>query len=256
MSEERLQKIISRAGVASRRKAEEFITSGRVTVNGQVITELGSKADLARDHIKVDGKLLHEPKNLVYLALYKPKEVVTTASDPEGRKTVIDLLKGVRTRVYPVGRLDYSSEGLLLLTNDGEFANRITSASNHVQKTYVVKVNGPLTEEQMKAFRSGIPLHGKRTAPAAIKLIKPGAAPWYEIKLIEGRQNQIRLMMKHFGRLVEKLRRVKIGFLELDLAKPGEFRHLTPREVEKFRKVLKMDAEVEHAGRGRDSQDS
>ncbi|HET8547735.1 MAG TPA: pseudouridine synthase, partial [Bryobacteraceae bacterium] len=144
MAEERLQKILSRAGVASRRKAEQLITAGRVTVNGEIMSELGSKADLDRDHIKVDGKLLHAPGQLVYLALNKPRGVVTTVSDPEGRQTVMDLVRGVKARVYPVGRLDYASEGLLLLTNDGELANRLTAARSHVQKVYVVKTNGPL----------------------------------------------------------------------------------------------------------------
>ena len=241
MSEERLQKILSRAGVASRRKAETIIVEGRVAVNGKVVTELGSKADLEHDHIKVDGKLIHNPKNLVYIALNKPKGCVTTVSDPERLETVMDLLKGVKTRVYPVGRLDYNSEGLLLLTNDGEFANRITSAASHIQKTYAVKVNGPLAHDQEQQFREGIYMHGKRTAPAHIKLIRRAENPWYEVRLIEGRQNQIRIMFKHFGRLVEKLRRVKIGFLELGTLKPTEFRHLNEREVQRFRKLLKMD---------------
>jgi 23S rRNA pseudouridine2605 synthase len=240
MAEERLQKILSRAGVASRRTAEQYIVEGRVTVNGRVITELGAKADLDRDHVKVDGKLLHAPKRLIYIALNKPKNVVTTLSDPEGRRTVVSLLKGVRERVYPVGRLDYHSEGLLLLTNDGEFMNAITSAENKIEKIYVVKVNGPLSPEQEEQFRSGVPLHGRKTAPAGLKLIRGGRAPWYEVRLIEGRTNQIRLMFKYFGRLVEKLRRVRIGFLELDVP-PGEFRQLTPKEIERFRKVLKLD---------------
>jgi 23S rRNA pseudouridine2605 synthase len=213
MPEERLQKILSQAGVASRRKAEEMILEGRVTVNGKVVVELGSKADLERDHIKVDGKLLHAPKRLVYFALNKPKGCVTTASDPEGRQTVMHLMRGVRERVYPVGRLDYQSEGLLLMTNDGEFANRITAPKSHVIKTYVVKVNGPLTEAQEKQFRAGVAVDGRKTAPAELKLIKPGTAPWYEVKIAEGRQNQIRMMFKNFGRLVEKLRRVKVAFL-------------------------------------------
>jgi 23S rRNA pseudouridine2605 synthase len=240
MAEERLQKILSRAGVASRRKAEEYMAEGRVTVNGTVITELGSKADLARDHIKVDGKLLHAPKRLVYLAVNKPKSVMTTMDDPEGRATVTGLLRGIRERVYPVGRLDYASEGLLLLTNDGDFANAITAARNHIEKVYVAKVNGSLTEDQERQFREGIPLGGRRTAPAGLKRIKPGDNPWYEVRLIEGRTNQIRNMFKHFGLLVEKLRRVKIGFLELDVA-PGEFRHLTNEEVARFRKLLKLE---------------
>ena len=214
MPEERLQKILSQAGVASRRKAEEMILEGRVTVNGKTVVELGSKADLDRDHIKVDGKLLHAPKRLVYFALNKPKGCVTTASDPEGRQTVMHLMRGVKERVYPVGRLDYQSEGLLLMTNDGEFAHRITAPKSHVIKTYVVKVNGPLTEDQEKAFREGVHLEGRKTAPAELKLIKTGTAPWYEVKIAEGRQNQIRMMFKNFGRMVEKLRRVKIAFLD------------------------------------------
>ncbi len=240
MSEERLQKILSTAGIASRRKAEQMIVDGRVSVNGTMITELGSKADLEHDHIKVDGKLLRPPKHMTYLALNKPRDVVTTLSDPEGRTTVVEYLRGVKERVYPVGRLDYHSEGLLLLTNDGDFANRVTAARTHVEKYYVVKSNGPLTDEQMEEFRDGVPLQGRRTAPAKIKLIKTGASPWYEVRLIEGRQNQIRMMFRYFGRLVEKLRRVKIGFLALD-QKPGEWRHLTPREVERFKKLLKME---------------
>jgi 23S rRNA pseudouridine2605 synthase len=241
MSEERLQKILARAGVTSRRKAEEMIVEGRVTVNGTTITELGSKADLERDHIKVDGKLLRPPRRLVYIALNKPKGYVTTVSDPQGRPTVMDLIKGVKERVYPVGRLDYHSEGLILLTNDGEFANRITAARTHVQKTYVVKVTGEITPEQERHFREGVHLHGRKTAPAQIKLLNHKENPWYEVKLIEGRQNQIRLMFKNFGVLVEKLRRVKIGFLEITGLKPGDWRYLTEREVEKFHRVLKME---------------
>src|SRR6266699_2443138 len=147
MPEERLQKILSRAGVTSRRKAETLIVEGRVTVNGAAITELGSKADLDRDHIKVDGKLLRAPRRLLYIALNKPVNCVTTVSDPEGRATVMDLLRGLKERVYPVGRLDYHSEGLLLFTNDGDLANRLMSAHTHLEKTYIVKVTGELSTE-------------------------------------------------------------------------------------------------------------
>ena len=241
MPEERLQKLLAHAGIASRRKAEQFILEGRVTVNGAVITELGTKADPERDHIKVDGKRLRAPEKPVYIALNKPKSVVSTASDPQGRPTVMDLIRGVKARVYPVGRLDYASEGLLLLTNDGEFAKRIMAPATHIPKTYLVKANGPLTEEHQAKFRAGVPIEGKRTAPASIKLIRAAGSPWYEVRLIEGRQNQIRLMFKHFGRLVEKLRRVKIGFLELGGLPPGEFRHLSPAEIARFRKLLKID---------------
>jgi 23S rRNA pseudouridine2605 synthase len=240
MAEERLQKILSQAGVASRRKAEELIVAGRITVNGAAVTGLGSKADLERDHIKVDGRLLRAPVRHVYIALNKPNGCVTTVSDPEGRETVMHLLRGVKERVFPVGRLDYHSEGLLLVTNDGEFAHRLTAPASHMTKTYVVKVNGPLTEAQERVFREGVPLHGRKTSPAELRQIKQGANPWYEVRITEGRSNQIRVMFKYFGRLVEKLRRVKIAFLELDLP-PGRYRVLTPKEIEHFRKLLKMN---------------
>jgi 23S rRNA pseudouridine2605 synthase len=241
MPEERLQKILSRAGVTSRRKAEQMMLDGRVVVNGQIVTELGTKADLDRDHIKVDGQLLRRPERLVYLALNKPTGVVTTVSDPEGRPTVMQFIQKTKERVFPVGRLDYASEGLLLLTNDGELANRITSASSHVPKTYVVKVNGLLTGEQEEQFRAGVPVHGRRTAPAGLRVLRRAQNPWYEVRLVEGRHHQIREMFRHFGKLVEKLRRVKIGFLELGTMKPGNYRHLMPGEVERFRKLLKLD---------------
>src|SRR6202040_1734514 len=184
MPEERLQKLLAHAGIASRRNAEQLIREGRVKVNGAVITELGSKADPERDHIKVDGKRVSAPEKPVYLAMNKPRNCVTTVSDPEGRATVMDLLRGVKARVYPVGRLDYHSEGLLLLTNDGEFAKHITSAASHVTKTYVAKVNGPLTPAQEENFRQGVPLGGRRTAPAGLKLIQRAENPWYEVRLI------------------------------------------------------------------------
>jgi pseudouridine synthase len=238
MAEERLQKILARAGLTSRRKAEEWILEGRVAVNGAIVDRLGSKADLDRDHIKVDGRLLRPARRLVYLALNKPDNVVTTVHDPEGRLTVMDLVRGVKERVFPVGRLDYHSEGLLLLTNDGELAHQLTSASSHVPKTYLVKVNGALTPEQEEQFRSGIPLHGRRTAPAGLRLVKRADNPWYEVRLIEGRQNQVRVMFRHFGRLVEKLRRIRIGHLELGRLRPGEMRHLTAAEVARFKRKM------------------
>jgi len=241
MPEERLQKILAHAGIASRRKAEELISAGRVSVNGETITELGSKADLGVDKVKVDGRVLSAPDHYVYFVLNKPKNCVSTVRDPQGRQTVMTFFKGVRERIYPVGRLDYASEGLLLLTNDGDFANRLMSPASHVTKTYVVKVNGSLTTEQEEEFRRGIPMHGRRTAPAGLKLIRRGDNPWYEVRLVEGRQNQIRIMFKHFGRLVEKLRRVKVGFLELGTLKPGAYRTLTNTEVARFRKLIHLD---------------
>lgn len=237
MAEERLQKILSTAGIASRRKAEVLIVEGRVTVNGKVAGELGSKADPDVDRIKVDGRLIKQPETFLYIALNKPDSVVSTVSDPQRRATVMDYLQGVRGRVYPVGRLDYHSQGLILLTSDGEFSNAITAARNHVPKTYLVKANGYLTAEQEEQFRTGIPLSGKRTAPAGLRMYRRGDNPWYEVRLIEGRNQQVRIMFKHLGRLVEKLRRVRIGTVELGSLKPGEFRYLTQDEVKRLMKM-------------------
>lgn len=238
--QERLQKIISSAGVTSRRKAEQLIAEGRVTVNGKIVTEMGTKAEFGVDHIKVDGKLLRPPQEFLYIALNKPVGCVTTMSDPEGRPTVADLLKGIKTRVYPVGRLDYASEGLLLLTNDGEFAKAVMAAKSNLVKTYVVKVTASLTGDQEEQFRRGVYLNGKKTAPAGLKKLKHAINPWYEVQLIEGRQNQIRMMFNSFGVLVEKLKRVKIGFLELGALRPREHRPLEPKEVARFCKILKL----------------
>ena len=232
MAEERLQKILAGAGVASRRAAEGLIVEGRVTVNGKVVTELGTKADADTDHIKVDGRLIKQTELFLYIALHKPDNVMSTVSDPQRRTTVLDLVKGVKGRVYPVGRLDYHSTGLILLTNDGEFANAIISASSKVPKTYLVKTKGQLTPEEEERFRTGIPLSGRRTSPAGLRLIRKGDNPWYEVRLIEGRNQQIRIMFKHFGHLVEKLRRVRIGSVELGNLKPGEFRFLAARGSE------------------------
>jgi pseudouridine synthase len=243
MPEERLQKILSQAGVASRRHSEKLMAEGRVTVNGSVVTELGSKADLSRDYIKVDGRLLRAPKHMVYIALHKPDSSVTTVSDPQGRPTVMDMLHGVKERVYPVGRLDYHSEGLLLFTNDGDLANAVMSAATHLPKTYLVKANGTLTPDQEQRFRQGVPLSGRRTLPAGIKIIREAQNPWYEVKLTEGRNNQIRMMFKHFGLLVEKLKRVRIGPIDLGPIKPGQFRHLDEDEVKKLKRAIQQKRE-------------
>lgn len=240
MAAERLQKILSQAGVASRRHAEQMILEGRVTVNGAVVAELGSKADLESDHIKVDGRLVRPPRHLVYIALHKPDQTVTTVSDPQHRATVMELLRGVKERVYPVGRLDYHSEGLLLMTNDGELANAVMSTASHLAKTYLVKANGALTPEQEQQFREGVPISGHRTLPAGLKMIRSAQNPWYEVRLVEGRNQQIRLMFKHFGRLVEKLKRVRIGPIDLGPLKPGEFRYLSVEEVGKLRRALRV----------------
>jgi 23S rRNA pseudouridine2605 synthase len=239
MPAERLQKIIAAAGVASRRKAEELITAGRVQVNGQPVTELGSKADPEHDHIRVDGKLLRAPERFSYIVLNKPKGYVTTVSDPEHRPTVMDLVKSVKGRVYPVGRLDWASEGLLLFTNDGELANSLMKAASHVAKKYVVKVAGTPDETKLDKLRRGVSIAEKggrrvRTAPAQIKLIREGDNPWLEVTIIEGRNRQVRKMFEEVGHHVEKIRRVQYGPLLLDVP-PGEFRSLTLEEVAKLK---------------------
>ncbi len=251
MAAERLQKIIAAAGIASRRKAEELITQGRVSVNGHTVTELGSKADLAADHIKVDGKLLRGAERHVYLLLNKPKGYVTTVSDPEGRPTVMDLVKNVHARIYPVGRLDWSSEGLLLLTNDGDLASKLTHASSHVPKTYLVKIAGRATAEDIEKLRRGIRIGAKPgarrleqifTAPAQIRLTKDAENPWYEVTLIEGKNRQIRRMFEEVGHHVEKIKRVRYGPLTLDV-EPGQVRELHPREVSALRKSVRPKME-------------
>ncbi len=239
MPAERLQKIISAAGIASRRKAEQFITGGLVSVNGKIVTELGTKADLEHDHIRVNGKLLREAERHVYLLMNKPKGYVTTLSDPEKRPTVMQLLRGVGARVYPVGRLDYASEGLLLLTNDGELANLMMKAASHVPKTYMVKVAGTPSTEGLGKLRAGLTIRsdkGKRvkTAPAIINPIRESNNPWYEVTLMEGKNRQIRRMFEEIGHHVEKIKRVRYGPLELDVP-PGKFRRLDPREVSRLR---------------------
>ena len=238
---ERLQKIIAAAGIASRRKAEELIASGHVQVNGTVVTELGTKADADADHIRVNGKLLQGVQRHVYLLLNKPKGYVTTVSDPEQRPTVMDLIRGVKGRVYPVGRLDYASEGLLLLTNDGDLANRLMKAASHVAKTYVVKVAGTPKEDAIAKLRAGVSIatdDGKRvrTGPALVRVVKEAANPWYEITLIEGRNRQIRRMFEAVGHHVEKIKRVRYGPLELDV-ELGKFRHLSSKEVAQLKKA-------------------
>jgi 23S rRNA pseudouridine2605 synthase len=235
MPSERLQKILAAAGVASRRKAEEIITAGRVAVNGTVVTELGSKVNPEVDEILVDGKPLRKSRRLLYFLLNKPKGYVTTVSDPEGRPTVMDLISEKEERVYPVGRLDYASEGLLLLTNDGALAQLLTKAGSHVPKTYLVKISGRPSERDIAKLRAGvsIPLEdGRRvkTSPAKIRLTKDEANPWYEVVLIEGRNRQIRRMFKEVGFDVEKIKRVQLGPLKLDV-EPGQHRPLTIREV-------------------------
>lgn len=237
MAEERLQKIIAAAGIASRRKAEEMIVAGEVAVNGKVVKELGVKADPERDHIKVRGRLInaklkHQEK--IYILLNKPLGVLTSRSDPKNRPLVVDLLGPYRDKVHPVGRLDFNTEGLLLLTNDGDFTNLITGAKL-AAKVYEVKVKGKPSEYQIAMIERGVTIDRKRTAPAAIRLIEESETnAWYKVTLHEGRNQQIRKMFDHIGHSVIKLRRVAIGFLKNERLKPGEFRFLSEAEVKRF----------------------
>jgi 23S rRNA pseudouridine2605 synthase len=240
---DRLQKILAQAGVASRRKAEEMIEQGRVQINGKVVTVLGTKADAARDHIRVDGKLLQGAERLRYFVLNKPRGFVTTVKDPEGRPTVMQFFDKMRERLYPVGRLDYMSEGLLLVTNDGELANRLTRAAAGVEKTYLVKVAGIPSEAELDQLRSGVAIErGKpgstkvRTSPARIRQVRQGDNPWYEVILIEGRNRELRKMFEEVGHFVEKIRRVGYGPLILD-QEPGNLRELDPQELALLRQA-------------------
>lgn len=230
---ERLQKIIAAAGVASRRKAEQLILEGRVTVNGQVVTELGTKADPQRDHIKVDGKLVREARKKIYLLLNKPREVISSVADPQGRTKVTDLV-GMKN-VYPVGRLDYNTEGLILLTNDGRFAKIAASAGSHLPKIYHAKVRAVPEARDLARLRAGLRLKtGVQLAPCKIIPLKEGQNSWYEVTLTQGKNRQIRDMFDAIGHPVVKLRRVRIGFLTDGGLALGQFRHLRPHEVERI----------------------
>jgi 23S rRNA pseudouridine2605 synthase len=237
MQLERLQKIIAHAGFASRREAETMIREGRVTVNGRVVTELGSRANAARDHIKVDGKLITRAEPHRYILLYKPKEVMTTVEDPQGRKTVIDLVRGVRERIYPVGRLDFHSEGLIVLTNDGDLAFKVSHPRHGSVKTYHVKVRGVPEARMVDRLQRGITIDNKRTLPCEIAQMKTTSRnaeegnSWYEVKLREGRTQQIRKMFQAIGHPVMKLRRVAIGPISDPKLTPGDWREMTKQEV-------------------------
>jgi len=250
---ERLQKILAQAGIASRRRAEELIEQGRVQVNGKIVTTLGTKADAGRDHIRVDGKLLQGAERLRYFVFNKPKGFVTTVKDPEGRPTVMQFFEKMRERLYPVGRLDYMSEGLLLVTNDGELANKLTKASSGVEKTYLVKVSGQPTEAELDLLRGGVTIErGKpgsgqvRTSPARIRQVRQGDNPWYEVVLIEGRNRELRKMFEEIGHFVEKIRRVGYGPLVLD-QEPGNLRELEPDELDALRKTADGKAKTPKA---------
>ena len=264
----RLQKILSAAGVASRRLSEELIASGRVSVNGTVVTELGTKADPDADDIRVDGRRVKVEQRRRYILLYKPRGYVTTRSDPEGRRTVLDLLKGVPEYIYPVGRLDYDSEGLLLLTNDGDLAARLTHPRHEVERLYEAKVRGVPDARALERLAKGVTIDGRRTAPAVLEmrsrpsLSARGPAPHpgsvarggpkaplrsladaphsiVHISIHEGRNRQVRQMFETVGHPVMRLKRVRIGPIEDPHLPPGHWRELSPREIEQLRRVTR-----------------
>ncbi len=243
MSSERLQKLLARAGIASRRKAEELVREGRVTINGQVAT-LGDRADLTTDAVKVDGRRLRPLAQHRYLLLNKPKGYLTAVSDEKGRRTVLDLVPpGMRHALFPVGRLDYQTEGLLLLTTDGEFAERVAHPRYGCSKIYEVKVHGVPTEQEIDRLRRGVLLEGRRTAPARIRALRRTARgeeegnSWWEVQLREGRTRQIREMFFRLGYRVQKLRRIAIGPVRDPDIPSGALRDLDEREIALLRRA-------------------
>lgn len=239
----RLQKILSAAGVASRRAAEKLIAEGRVTVNGKSVREMGTKADPAADDIRVDGRRIRSVQRRRYILLNKPVGYVTTRSDPQRRPTVLDLLQGVREYVYPVGRLDYDTAGLLLLTNDGELAATLTHPRHEVERTYEARVAGMPGEEALERLRRGIPLDGRRTSPAEAILVNKRARDRNGVLLItirEGRNRQVRRMCEAVGHPVQALTRTRFGPLSDRHLAPGAWRELTPKELQSLRSGVRQ----------------
>ena len=241
MATERLQKLMARAGLCSRREGERIITEGRVTVNG-VVAKLGSSADPTSDHIKVDGKMLRHEEPLRYILLYKPRQVMTTCDDPEERTTVLELIKPtIRERVYPVGRLDYHSEGLILMTNDGDFATRVAHPKYGIVREYLAKVKGNLSESELTRLRRGAHVEGKKVIPKNVKrerLTREGNS-WWRVEVTEGRTHEVRELFFRVGHPVQRLRRTAIGPLRDDHISPGQFRELTRTEVENLNKATR-----------------
>jgi len=243
---ERLQKIIARAGIASRRRAEELIAEGHVELNGALVTEAGTKADPSKDHIKVDGKKIPRNVRRVVLMLNKPRAYMTTCRDPEGRPTVMDLIKDEKERVTPVGRLDYDTEGLLLLSNDGDRANGLMHPKQEVEKVYWAKVRGHVaTETIQKITRGGISLPTGKTLPCQMRLLnKTDENAWVEVILHEGKKREVRHMLQRVGHPVVKLKRVAYAFLKLGRLAIGKYRHLTSYEIEKLEYLAGIRSEM------------
>ena len=233
MSEERLQKILSHAGIASRRAAEEMILAGRVSVDGKIITELGIKFDITASKICVDNEIISYNEKKVYILLNKPKNILSSAKDDRGRQTVVDLIADVNERIYPVGRLDYDTEGLMLLTNDGELMNALLHPKFQINKTYLAKVTGNLTKDKLDKLQNGIQLDDGLTAPAIVRVVgKSNTEAKIEITIHEGRNRQVRRMFSAIGCEVKKLKRIKFANLTIHNLKIGQYRHLTKVELE------------------------
>jgi 23S rRNA pseudouridine2605 synthase len=247
--EVRLQKVIAASGLASRRKAEEWIAQGRVTINGKIVRELGTRIDPERDHVKVDGRHLKNVEPYAYLLLNKPKGIVSSLNDPEGRPTITHLLHGVTLRMFPVGRLDFDTEGLMLLTNHGELAQALLHPRYHVAKVYLAKVKGVLNDDEIDQLARGVTLEDGMTAPAIVKKVRKAEEnSWLEVTIYEGRKHQVKRMFEVVGHPVLKLKRIRFGPLALGDLLPGEFRYLTDREANTLRAIFKYKQEQEAEG--------
>jgi 23S rRNA pseudouridine2605 synthase len=247
--EVRLQKVIAASGLASRRKAEEWIAQGRVTINGKIVRELGTRIDPARDHVKVDGRHLKNVEPYAYLLLNKPKGIVSSLNDPEGRPTITHLLHGVTLRMFPVGRLDFDTEGLMLLTNHGELAQALLHPRYHVAKVYLAKVKGVLNDDEIDQLARGVTLEDGMTAPAIVKKVRKAEEnSWLEVTIYEGRKHQVKRMFEVVGHPVLKLKRIRFGPLALGDLLPGEFRYLTDREANTLRAIFKYKQEQKAQG--------
>ncbi|MDW5299860.1 MAG: pseudouridine synthase [Sedimentibacter sp.] len=231
MGEERLQKYIAHCGISSRRKAEELIKNGNVKVNGIVITELGTKVDTDKDIVSVDDNSISESNKLIYIKLYKPEGYVTTVKDQFNRKTVLDLID-IKERIYPIGRLDYNTSGLLLLTNDGDLANKLMHPKYHIFKTYVAEVDGYISDEAINKLKNGVNVEDYKTAPSKVKLINhSGNTSTIEISISEGKNRQVRKMLDAVGHNVRMLKRISLGKIVLDNLKPGSWTYLKKEEI-------------------------
>jgi len=242
MAKERLQKLIARSGLCSRREADRWVSEGRVTVNGRQAV-LGDKADPEADHVKIDGKRLKAPEPHRYVLLYKPRGVMTTCNDPEERTTVIDLIRPiVKERVFPVGRLDYQSEGLLLLTNDGDLAARVTHPRYGVVREYMVKIRGDLNESEIQRLRAGAVVDGHHVKPLSADRVRSsagGTSTWWRVEVTEGRTHEVRQLFFRAGRLVQRLRRSAIGPIKDPSLRSGDFRMLTESELGALKRAAK-----------------